>query len=565
MVFGSELLQVLWRCRKYFGFAFAFSVAINLLFLAPAIYMMQVYDRVLSSGNMETLLLLTLILSAALAVQSGLDLIRTKLLIAASVRIDRLIWPRVMAAMIEHCAIGGIGGRSQVIRDADSFRQFVTGTGFLSVLDLPWLPLYVFFIYVIHPILAVFCLFIIVILVLLALANDFVLRRPLSRTSYWSMRHYEGIEAVMRSTEAILAMGMDRAMLTHFERERANIMGWQSRASDLASTFSTWIKFVRMAAQSLILGVGVWLAIGQEISGGAMFATLILFGRALSPVEQVVSSWRQFVSAREAFRRLQTLLETMPPRPPAMVLPEPTGRLAAERITFVPPHRSGPDAAILKGLTFAIPAGTMVGIIGPSAAGKSTLARVLTGVYRPSSGVVRIDGADLGQWDRSALGRSIGYLPQDVDLFAGTVRQNIARFTEASPEAVIEAATLAGVHDLILHLPQGYDTELAPNGSTLSGGQRQRIGLARAVFGNPKLVVLDEPNSNLDNVGEQALLNALAQMKARAATILIITHKPSLLAGADALMVMRDGMIESYGPRQEVSARYLPAAAGKAS
>jgi PrtD family type I secretion system ABC transporter len=558
-VFGSEILQMLWQCRRHFGFAFGFSIVINLLFLAPAIYMMQIYDRVLSSGNIETLLMLTVILGVALAVQSGLDVIRTKLLIAASVRIDRLIWPRVMAAMFEHCAVGGVGGRSQVVRDADTFRQFVTGTGFLSVLDLPWLPLYVFFIYVIHPLLAGFCLAVILVLVLLAVANHVVLRRPLSRTNNWTVRHYDSIEAVMRSTEAILAMGMDRAMLRHFARERANIVGWQSRASDLASAFAAWIKFVRMTAQSLVLGIGVWLAIDQQITGGAMFATLILFGRALAPVEQIVGSWRQFIAARDAYRRLQALLdaEPAPLSLPAMALPAPCGRLDVERVTFVPPGASGPEAAILKGLSFTVPAGAMVGIIGPSAAGKSTLARVVTGVYRPTGGGVRIDGADLAQWDRAALGGAIGYLPQDVDLFAGSVRQNIARFTDAAPEAVIAAALMAGVHELILRLPQGYDTELAPNGSSLSGGQRQRIGLARALFGGPTLLVLDEPNSNLDNVGEQALLGALAQMKARAATILIITHKPSLLANADALMVLRDGALEAYGPRQEVWSRYL--------
>ena len=553
---GNEILQVLAGCRTYYLYALLFSVGINLLFLAPTLYMMQVYDRVLNTGNMATLLMLSLILLAALVCQGVLEVLRAQLLVRASVRIERVFWTRVMKILLDRCAQAGNAGRSEAIRDLDTFRQFVTGTGFLSVLDVPWLPFYLLIIWMIHPLLLLASVGIALVLIVTALANEHMLRRPLAQAAYWSARNYEGTEAVLRNTEAILAMGMERAMLAHFEGERASILGWQSHASDISAVFAALTKFERMAAQSLMMAVGVWLACNQMISAGGMFAVLLLFGRALSPIEQVVGSWRQFVTAQGAYLRLNALLESAPVAPPPMPLMAPTGAISVERLVLAPPGTGTMDGAILKGLTFAIPAGQMVGVIGPSAAGKSSLARVLTGAWRPTAGTVRIDGADIRHWDRSELGQYVGYLPQDVDLFAGSVRQNIARFTEAPAEMVIDAAVRANVHDMILRLPRGYDTELTPSGGILSGGQRQRLGLARAIFGNPRLVVLDEPNSNLDHDGEQALLAALAGLKAQGVTVIVIAHKPSLLGSVDLLLVMRNGMIEGYGPRQEISAQY---------
>jgi PrtD family type I secretion system ABC transporter len=321
------------------------------------------------------------------------------------------------------------------------------------------------------------------------------------------------------------------------------------------SFFSSLIKLLRLFLQSLMLGLGAWLAIEHQISPGSMFAASILFGRAIAPIEQMIGAWRQLIGAREAYGRLGDLLRAFPPRPDRMQLPDPQGALSLKRLVFAP---QGVDHPIIKGIDLAIARGEAVGIIGPSAAGKSTLARLLIGVWRPGSGVVRLDEADVSQWDRDHLGRHIGYLPQDVELFSGTVSDNIARFQESRPDAVVQAASQAGVHEMILRLPNGYDTEIGEGGAILSAGQRQRIGLARALFGDPRLVVLDEPNSNLDIEGEQALIRAVVQLKADGATVIVITHRPSILVAVDRIVGLRDGMVEMDGPRAEILARIFP-------
>jgi len=547
----DELRRLLQSCQGYFVIAAIFSLAINLLYLAGPLYMLQVYDRVISSASEITLLMLTIALLVAFLALTGLDAVRARVLTRASIRLDQTIAARVMTAIIDRSASFG-GPRSQLLRDFDTFRQFVTGMGIHAIFDLPWAPIYIAVIFVLHPFLGAFALGCSILLILMALLNEWLVKLPLTEAGEAASRSYSFTEMSLRNTEVVRAMGMTEGLLRRWARDRNHMLERQVSASDRAATMQSIIRFLRLAMQSMILGLGAYLVIERLATVGAMFAASILLGRALQPVEQIVGSWRNLVSARGAFLRIRELLKADPQRESGLTLPRPKGRLSVEGLTYVPPLSSKP---ILRAVTFAIEPGEVLGIIGPSGAGKSTLSRHLVGVLAPSAGAVRLDGADVSSWVKTSLGQHIGYLPQDIELFADTVAANISRFQEGEDSEVILAARMADVHEMILRLPDGYDTQVGEGGAILSGGYRQRIGLARAIFANPSLLVLDEPSSNLDAEGDAALADCILQLKKRGTTVVIVSHRPATIAVADKILVLKDGVAEMFGPRTEIMSR----------
>src|SRR4051794_15872283 len=528
-----------------------FSLAINLLYLAGPLYMLQVYDRVISSASQVTLVMLTIALLLAFMALAGLDAVRARVLTRASIRLDQKIAARVMTAIIDRSANSG-GARSQLLRDFDTFRQFITGMGIHAIFDLPWAPIYIAVIFVLHPFLGAFALGCSVLLVLMALLNEIIVKPPLTESGEAASRNYSFTEMSLRNTEVVRAMGMTNGLLKRWGRDRNRMLERQVTASDRAATMQSVIKFLRLSMQSLILGLGAYLVIERSATAGAMFAASILLGRALQPVEQIVGSWRNLVAAQGAYQRVRALFAASALRDPELVLPKPTGQLSVEALAFV---SSGSPKPILRGISFGIAAGEVVGVIGPSGAGKSTLARQIVGVLAPSAGAVRLDGADVATWPKDSLGRHLGYLPQDIELFADTVAANISRFQDGADEKVIEAAQLAGVHEMILRLPNGYETQVGEGGAVLSGGYRQRIGLARAVYGDPSMVVLDEPSSNLDADGDAALAHCVLQLKQRGTTVVLISHRPATIGVCDKILVLREGVVEMFGPRNEILSR----------
>jgi PrtD family type I secretion system ABC transporter len=424
--------------------------------------------------------------------------------------------------------------------------------GIHALFDLPWAPIYLLVIFMLHPILGGFSLGCALLLILMALINERLVRPPINESNEAASKNYAFTEMSLRNAEVVQAMGMTEGLLRRWGRDRVRMIGRQVAASDRAAVMSSLIRFLRLAMQSLVLGLGAFLVIERSITVGSMFAASILLGRALQPVEQIVGSWRGLVSARDAYYRVRDLLAANPLRQSRLELPRPVGHLSVEGLTYVPPRSNKP---ILKGVSFRIEPGEVIGIIGPSGAGKSTLVRNIVGVLRPNAGAVRLDGADIATWPRQSLGQYIGYLPQDVELFADTVASNVSRFQQVRGENVVKAAQTAGVHDMILRLPDGYETQVGEGGQTLSGGYRQRIGLARAVFGSPSIVVLDEPSSNLDAEGEAALSECIMRLKKNKVTVILVSHRPSTVAVVDKILLLIDGVVEAFGPRAEILAR----------
>jgi PrtD family type I secretion system ABC transporter len=552
----NEFDQLLQGCRAYFGAAALFSLGINLLYLAGPLYMLQVYDRVISSGSELTLVMLSVALVLAYLALVGLDIVRARILVRANIRLDQRISPRILTRLIEAGEKASTAARSQLLRDFDSFRSFLTGNGIHAVFDMPWAPIYIFVIFLLHPLLGVFALGCGVILIGLAFLNELLVKPPLNEANAASARNYSFTEMSLRNTEVIRAMGMTESVTERWSRDRNRMLSRQVVASDRGASVQGTIRFLRLTMQSLILGLGAYLVIERETTAGSMFAANILLGRALQPVEQVVGSWRSMVSARGAWQRLRELFDFMPLRQAGLALGKPKGRLSVEGLTYGVPGNPKP---ILRNVTFALEPGEVLGVIGPSGAGKSTLARQVVGVLKPSAGAVRLDGADVNQWLSNELGHHIGYLPQDIELFSDTVSANISRFQQCPDEEVLRAARLAGVHDLVLRLPQGYDTPVGDGGAVLSGGYRQRLGLARAVFGDPRLVVLDEPSSNLDQDGDAALLNCISALKQQGVTVVVVSHRPSTIGVADKVLVLRDGAVDMFGSRNDVMAQLTEA------
>jgi len=549
---SSELSTLLRPVVPYLGTAGAFSLAINLLYLAGPLYMLQVYDRVVPSSSETTLVMLTLALLMAYLALAGLDAMRARVLTRASVKLDRKIATAVMTASIDQ-PLGG--ARSQSLRDFDSFRQFVSGAGIHALFDLPWAPVYIAVIFMLHWSLGAFALGCGVLLVLMALLNEWLVGRQLGGANAAAARNYAFTEMSLRNTEAIRAMGMTPGLLERWGTDRDQMLGRQVVASDRAGAIQSVIKFLRLSMQSVILGLGAYLVIEHTVTAGAMFAASLLLGRALQPVEQVVGAWRGIVAVRGAFRRLHQLFSAIASQGPELALPKPTGKLSVEGVSYVAP---GSPRPLLRNVSFEIGAGEILGIIGPSGAGKSTLARHLVGVLSPTAGAVRLDGADVAAWSRNGLGSHVGYLPQDIELFADTVACNINRFQPGDDPAVLEAARMAGVHELILRLSNGYNTAVGEGGAVLSGGIRQRLGLARAVYASPSLVVLDEPSSNLDADGDVALADCLIELKKKGVTVVLISHRPASIVTADKLLLLKDGAVELFGPRLDVLAKLAP-------
>jgi len=548
MIRNPELRAVTYQLRQYYYVAGFFSLAVNLLYLAGPIYMLQVYDRVMSSGSVTTLVMLSLILLLAYLCLVGLDMVRGRVLSRAGIRMDTLLSQRLLLASLERPE-----SRSQPLRDLDTIRQFATGGGVTALFDLPWVPIYFFVLFLLHPLLGVFALCGGVVIGSLALVNELVLRKSLSEAGDASNRNYAFTDMSLRNAETVNAMGMARNLIVRWSDDRNLMLHGQLKAGDRGGFISGIIKFVRMSMQSLVLGLGAFLVIERLSTAGIMFAGSMLLGRALQPIEQVVAHWRSFVSARDAYARIDRLLAAVPPERQGMSLPRPSGALSVENAVFA----AGGQKPILKGLSFRVDAGESLGVIGPSGAGKSTLARLLIGAMPPTAGFVRLDGANIAQWPKSQLGRYLGYMPQDIELFPDTVAANICRFEAGDDRLIVEAAMMAGVHELILQLPQGYDTRVGPAGATLSGGTRQRIGLARAVYGLPNLVILDEPSSNLDTAGDLALKECMLRLKDHGRTVVVISHRSATVSAVDKLLVVKDGLVEAFGEREELMRRFL--------
>jgi PrtD family type I secretion system ABC transporter len=542
------LVETMAACRHALWHVGLFSLVINLLMLVPSLYMLQLFDRVLQTRSYDTLLYLTLIAVAALAVLGLLDLIRARMMVRISTWIDR----RLAGGTFERAILAGLRGssyQSRALQDLLELRSAMGSATLVSVFDAPWVPLYILVIWFLHPLMAAVAAIGAVVLFGLALLNERLTRPALVSAGESASRNLRLAQATTRNAEAVEAMGMARPVVARWLQDNDATLRLQERAADRGGVILAVTKFWRLTLQLLIMAVGAWLVLRHELTGGAMMAGSILMGRALAPVEAAIGNWKVLVNARAAWRRLKEFLDQPEPHPARMSLPPPQGRLAASNVWYAYPQT---DRPILRGVSFELQPGEVLAIVGPSAAGKSTLARVLIGLYEPTRGTVRLDGARLQTWDHAELGRWLGYLPQDVELFGGTVRDNIARLGAAPAEAVIAAAKLADVHDMILNLPQGYDTDIGEAGRLLSAGQRQRLGLARALFGGPRLLVLDEPNSNLDQDGEAALNRAIAEAKAQGTTIVLIAHRPSLLAHVDRILVLRHGAVEALGKRDEI-------------
>ena len=543
----AAIRDALSACRGAFIGLFIFSFVINLLALTSSLYMMQVYDRVLASRNQVTLAMLTGMALAALLAMAGLELVRGRVMVRVGLWLDRRLGGPVLSSSIRGVLRGGERS-AQGLRDLGTFRTFLTGPSMFPLLDAPWVPLYLTVVFLLHPVLGWIATLAAVLLFGLALINEFATRDLLRRAGAASQKTQLGADQATRHAHAIDAMGMLPAVISRWECRNAEAMTLQAIASDRAGLIAAVSRYLRTAVYIATLGAGALLVVDHQLTAGVMVGASIILSRALAPIDQSINAWRGFISAREAFARLVALLQSADHRVVPTQLPAPVGNLVVDSVAWLPPGAKEP---VLKGVSFSLNAGEILGIVGPSGAGKSSLAQLLVGTWRPQRGHVRLDGADLSQWDPDALGPHIGYLPQDVDLFAGTVRENIARLGAGSDAAVIEAARLAGAHEMIVELSQGYETQIGDNGVLLSGGQRQRIALARALYGEPKFLVLDEPNANLDTAAENRLLQTLNGLKGRA-TIVLITHRLNILGLADKVMLLRKGAIEAFGPRDQI-------------
>ncbi|MBS0176636.1 MAG: type I secretion system permease/ATPase [Nitrospira sp.] len=550
----SELIEALARCRQSFFAAIVFSLFINLLQLTPSLYMLQVYDRVLSSRSEFTLTMLTLITGGMILVMSLLELVRARVLIRTGARFDSLLNTRVFGAMVELCLRSRSGQQNaQALSDLNTLRQFLTGNGLFGFFDAPWIPIYLLICFLFHPWLGWAVTVSIVVLSLLAILNELATGAAMKAANTEAIAAGAFVNANMRNVEIMEAMGMTGPIMKRWLDKQNRVLALQALASDRAANIVGVTKFLRVFLQSFLLGLGAFLVLQQELTAGSMIAVSILGGRAMAPVDVLIGSWKGFTAARMAYRRLEELLNKVPAKSRNLRLPSPTGRLALEGVSVSPP---GTTSMVLRGIGLNVAAGDSVGIIGPSASGKSSLARVVLGLWPAQVGKVRIDGADVQTWNRDELGPWIGYLPQDIELFDGSIAENIARFGEVNDDKVVAAARMAGVHEMILRLPRGYNSVIGEAGSVLSGGQRQRIGLARALYGDPVLVVLDEPNSNLDDIGEAALVQALRELKLKKATVLIITHRPSVLAHVDYILVMNEGQVQTFGSRDQILTQF---------
>jgi ATP-binding cassette subfamily C protein len=543
--------------------AVIFSFFINLLMFVSPLYMLQIYDRVVGSRSITTLIAITLLAGFLLVIYSVLESLRSRILVRAGLLFDEKIAEPVFEAIHVGNLRAPNGSHVQCLRDMDTLREFLTGSGLIAFCDFPWFPIFVLACFILHPYYGLLALFGCIVTLALTFLNEFSTKKLLNSATLANSQATQNASAIFRNTEVLQAMGMLQALKEKWSNQHEKVLSTQALASDRAGLILAFTKFFRMFLQTLILGTGAYLVIDKQISSGAIVAGSILIGRALGPIEGAVGNWKGFIAARGAYGRLLTLFSVAGPQAEKMTLPAPNGEVAVSELYVTPP--GNPQNIVIKGIGFKIPPGAVVGIVGPSGAGKSSLARVLVGVWPIMRGSVRLDGNDLQHWNFAQLGRYIGYLPQDVELFSGTIAQNISRFEEGDSEEIIKAAQLAGCHELIQGLSSGYNTQIGDAGHTLSGGQRQRVALARALYGSPRLVVLDEPNASLDSEGERALLEAVIKVKSSKATSVLITHKVNILSACDLIMVMSAGGIQAYGPRDEVLQQLMAAQSGAPS
>lgn len=543
-------MKPLWsELRPLLGCIAAFSFVINLLFLVPAFFTLQVFDRVISSNSLETLVVLVIGTGVALLILLLLDYVRTRLQNVLGNLVDERLSPPVVNAIVQRAARVPGSARTEGIRDVAALRNVFSANGLIAVFDAPWVVVYVGVIWMFHPALGLGAAFSALLMLALAWLNDRISRRALEDLQHEGRRASQYVESSLRNAEVLQALGMTQRLLRRWRTLQDQIAATQTSASRSTVAFTAATKALRQAIQILMLALGAWLVLSQQASAGVMIATSILLGRAVQPVEQLVGSWRLLIEGRAAYHRLLELSRDFERDEQGVVMPRPEGRLTVENMAFLPP---GSDTQVLTNIAFSLAAGEALAIIGPSAAGKSTLARLLTGVWKPSAGRVRLDGVDVATWPREQIGPYIGYVPQDVELFDGTVADNIARLDTINSEAVVAAAVRANAHEMILTLPKGYDTPVGELGARLSPGQRQRIALARALYGHPQLVVLDEPNSNLDGDGETALAQAMGELHSAGVTSIVVTHRPSLIAHVDKILVLAAGRIQQFGPSGEV-------------
>ena len=557
---SATMKAALDACRRHFGYAALFSALLNLLFIAPMLYMLQVYDRVMPTQGRTTLLLLTVVLVLALATLAGLEAIRSRLLVRASIRLDQVMAGRIMRATLLQPDSSQRLAR-QAVREFDVLRQALTGPAMLGVLDAPWVPIYILIAFLIHPWVGVLTLVGALLIILLAWRNERATREPLQEANVAAGRSYAAYDASVASSDVVRALGLREALVRGHLGDRRTMLELQTDAGMTSAKLSSHSKFVRLLLQSLALGVGALLAIDAKISAGAVFASMFIVGRALAPIDQLVGGWRSIILVRGAIAVLDELFEATPPDVARTRLPAPTGRLDVEGLTVVGQGQK----PILYNIGFRVEPGEVVAIVGPSGAGKSTLVRVVAGAIRATGGHVRFDGAEQRDWDPEQLADHVGFMPQETRLFAGTIKDNISRFRSLVGEPAIDldedavaAATLAGAHEMILSLPGGYDNRIQLGGGGLSAGQAQRIALARALFRNPRYVILDEPNASLDAEGDTQLTVTLEQLKKRGTTILVVAHRLSVLPVVDKLLVIRDGRVAMYGARDEVMSKLAP-------
>lgn len=554
---GRDIDAALLGYRKLFGTLALFSGVINLLMLVPSIYMMQVFDRVLTSRNETTLLMLTLIVLGLFLLSSLLEWIRGQVMVRMSAGFDLQLGERLFGAAFERSLREQGANPAQVLSDLTTLRQFISGPALIALFDAPWFPFYLAVAFAFHHWLGWFATVGITLLIVLAVWNELVTRQSMAEANQLAVSASGYVNNTLQHAEVIQALGMLPVLRQRWARLQQRIIAAQSEASERSSRITAATRFVRMTWQALALGLGAMLVLENEISSGAMIAVSILLGRAMAPVEQAIGSWKSLGSAKSSYERLCRLLADFPREAPRMPLPAPSGALRLDQLVVVPP---GAERPVVNGVSFSLAKGEVMAVVGPSASGKSTLARAMVGIWPASKGAVRLDEADVGQWTRDALGPWLGYLPQDVELFDGTVAENIARFGAIDAQKVIEAARLAGIHEMILNLPKGYDSQLGgAKGVKLSGGQKQRLGLARALYGKPVLVVLDEPNSNLDEAGEGALVTAIKALKAEGSTVVLVTHRPNVLGVVDKLLILREGTVQMFGPRDQVLKALMPA------
>jgi PrtD family type I secretion system ABC transporter len=555
------LHQILARYRSSFLMLWVFSIFFNLLVLAMPLYMLAVFSNVLTSRSQDTLVLLTFAATLALVIQGVIDLIRSRLLIRVGSSLDADLTPHVLETIIRHAA-GSAQRNAQRLRDAVKMRSFLTGPTIFTLFDLPFAPLYVWVIYLLHPALGALSLLGCLTLVAIAIANEWLTRAPIESALKSNRQAQNRVEEFVRNADAIEAMGMMPAVRQEWQRSNNASLAALTQGSDSASVTRSLAKFVRIMLQVGIYALGAYLYLENQIMVGAIMAASLLMGRALAPLETLITTWKSMVESWDAYKRIREVLE--PARLSRfhnrMTLPTPAGRLQLDRVVVAAP---GSDRLTLKGVSFSLESGEFLGIVGPSGAGKSTLAKVMVGIIAPKAGGARLDGVDLASWHSDDLGAHVGYLPQDVQLFSGTVRENIARLSaNADAQAVLQAAQMVSLHDTILQLPKGYDSDIGEAGALLSAGQRQHLGLARALYGNPRLLVLDEPNSNLDSVSEDALLKTMDEAKKKGITLVVITHRPSILRAADKLLMLNNGAVELFGSREQVMRKLMP---GKAA